>query len=269
MKIYIHQTKIDEKPEINFKYLYEVFEKNLHVDIIVCPEVFLSGFDFKNLESVVKENEIYLQKIRALCKSSRTAFLASFLWKDKNRFYNRAFFVDELGDFLGIYDKQRLIPAFKEEKYLSAGITSGIFTFKGMRIGLAVCYDLRFPELFRKYAAKEADLIFVVAQWPLERIEHMIALAKARAIENQCYVIVANAVGQCGNHVMGGHSLAIGPKGDIFLDLGASKKGAEIQVHLADVLKWRDEFPALYQYSRPGIFNPSFLSRFLPGRFGK
>jgi predicted amidohydrolase len=268
MKIYLHQTKINEIPEINYKYFYEVFENNLNADIIVCPEVFLSGFDFKNLDSIVLESESYLRKIQTMCQSSKTAFLGSFLWKEKNRYFNRAFFIDETGGFLGIYDKQHLIPAFQEEQYLSAGKENVFFSFKGMQIGLAVCYDLRFPELFRQYAAKETDLIFLIAQWPLERIDHMITLARARAIENQCYVIVVNAIGQSRNQTLGGHSMVIGPKGDILLDLGKSHKGKPAQIHLAEVLKWRAEFPALYQYSRPNIFRPNFLTK-LFNRFEK
>ncbi|MDH4261781.1 MAG: hypothetical protein OEV78_01915 [Spirochaetia bacterium] len=261
MKIYLHQTQIHDNSEVNFKNLTEVFENNLHVDIIICPEVFLSGFNYKNLKAIAHESELYLRKIQYLCKSSKSAFLGSFFWEEKNRFYNRAFFVDETGGFLGIYDKQYLIPAFQEDKHLTPGKNNIFFTFKGMQIGLAICYDLRFPELFRKYAAKETDLIYLIAQWPVERIDHMIALAKARAIENQCYFVVVNAIGHSFNQNLGGHSMVIGPKGNILLDLGKSKKGNDTQIHLSEVLKWRSEFPALYQYSRPKIFNPTFLNK--------
>ena len=255
MKIYLHQTRIYENPETNFKNLYDIFENNLHVNIIICPEVFTSGFKFKNLDEIVIANTEYLRKIQLICQSTKTAFLGTFFWREGRHTYNRAFFIDDEGNFLAIYDKQHLIPAFQEEKYLTPGRKNAVFTYKGMRIGLAICYDLRFPELFRKYAAVEVDLILLTAQWPQERIDHLISLSKARAIENQCYFVVVNATGQVGNTVMGGHSMVISPLGKTILDLGKTNKGNECQIHLSEVLKWRAEFPVLYQYSRPLLFN--------------
>lgn len=259
MKIFLHQTPVSDNMNLNFQKLYEVFENNLTVDLIICPEVFTSGFNFEKLDEITAENKEILKKIQTVCGASQTAFLGSFLWKEGVYVYNRSFFVDETGNILGIYDKQRLIPAFKEEQYLKAGSKNAFFTFKGMQIGLAICYDLRFPEIFRKYAGREADIIFLPAQWPQERIEHMVALARARAIENQCYFVVVNAVGKSGKRQMGGHSMVINPKGDIVLDLNSATKGDQIQVHLSEILKWRTDFPALYQYSRPLMFSSKIL----------
>lgn len=254
MKIYLHQTEVHENTGLNVQSLYDVFEQNLQADIIICPEVFTSGFNYKMISEISEQNEDYLKKIQLMCNASKTAFLGSFFWKDGSHFYNRAFFIDENGSILGLYDKQHLIPAFDEEQYLKNGTKISLFTFKGMRIGLAICYDLRFPELFRRYASRETDLIFLMAQWPVERIEQMITLARARAIENQCYFVIVNAVGKSGKVQMGGHSMIIGPKGDILIDLKKSHTGDQFQVHLSEVLKWRTEFPALYQYSRPMLF---------------
>jgi predicted amidohydrolase len=262
MKIYLHQTEIKPDSSINIQNLYDVFENNLQADLIVCPEVFTSGFKYNQIEDISRENKDILKKIQYMCSSSKTAFLGSFLWKDGTNYFNRAFFIDELGGILAYYDKHNLIPAFNEQEYLKPGSKISVFTFKGMRIGLAICYDLRFPELFRKYAAHEVDIIFLVAQWPEERLEHFITLARARAIENQCYFIAVNAVGKSSKIQMGGHSMAINPKGEFILDLKKSKNGNIIQVHLYEVLKWRAEFSALYQYSRPALFSAKLLRWF-------
>ncbi|MDH4199879.1 MAG: hypothetical protein OEV66_05800 [Spirochaetia bacterium] len=251
MKLYLHQTVIDPDTNKNFEKLKEVFEKKLRVDLIVCPEVFLTGFQYENLNRIARENKTFLENIQDLCLAHRTGFLGSFFWKEGDAFYNRAFFVSETGDILGAYNKQKLIPAFKEDKYLSKGNKLSIFSFKEMRVGIAICYDLRFPEIFRKYASREVDIVFLLAQWPETRIDHMITLSRARAIENQCYFIVVNATGSSQNIKMGGHSLCIDPTGKIILDLESTAHGEQVQVHLSDVLKWREEFRALYEYSRP------------------
>ena len=93
MKIYLHQTEIKPDSSINIQNLYDVFENNLQADLIVCPEVFTSGFKYDQIEEISRENKDILKKIQYMCSSSKTAFLGSFLWKDGANYFNRAFFI--------------------------------------------------------------------------------------------------------------------------------------------------------------------------------
>ncbi len=259
MKIYLHQFELDETATVNLQRLRNVFEENPGVDLVVAPEVFTSGFSYDRLNEIFNENRRALEHICSLCESYSTAFTGSFFWREKKGFYNRAYFISSEGEIIASYDKNNLIPAFREDHYLLPGKKKASFMYNEMRIGLAICYDLRFPELIRQYGKQETDLVIVPAQWPAERVHHMTALARARAIENQCYLVVVNAVRGPGKVNMAGHSMVIDPRGEIILDLGGSGIGAEAEVHLAEVIKYRTEFPALYQFSRPRLFSGKLI----------
>ncbi|MES0489149.1 MAG: nitrilase-related carbon-nitrogen hydrolase [Leptospirales bacterium] len=262
MRLYLNQFNLHDDIENNFQQVLEVFEKSSLYDLIVSPEVFTSGFQYKELSSISKKNKDFIHTISNQCRKHSTAFCGSLFWKEKKKYTNRAFFIDDQGDIISMYDKVHLIPTFRENEFLHAGKKTSIIKYKELYIGLAICYDLRFPELFRKYAKKEVDAIIIMAQWPQERKDHMIALAKARAIENQCYIILVNTIGKSGKTIMAGNSMVIHPKGDILLNLGSAQTGKDYQVHLAEILKWRAEFPVLYQYSRPRLF-PGSPSKFI------
>lgn len=255
MKIFLHQFELNPESQVNFQTLRNVFEQNPGVDLIVAPEVFTSGFRYSRLQESYYENRRYLEQIAALCESYSTAFCGTFFWSEKKNYYNRAFFISDEGEIITKYDKINLIPAFREDEFLTPGKKISGFEYKEMRLGIAICYDLRFPELFRRYAKQEVDLMIIPAQWPASRAEHMTALARARAIENQCYVVLANTVGGSEKTPMAGSSMAFDPKGKVLLDLSLGREGRETEIHLAEILKYRSEFPALYQYSRPRIFS--------------
>ena len=261
MRIYLNQFNLHDDIEINFQQVLEIFEQSSLYDLIVSPEVFTSGFYYKELPAISRKNKEFIHIIANQCRKHQTGFCGSLFWSEKKRFTNRAFFIDDKGDILSMYDKVHLIPTFRENEFIHAGKKTAIIKYKELYIGLAICYDLRFPELFRKYAKKEVDAIIVMAQWPQERKDHMIALAKARAIENQCYIILVNTTGKSGNMTMAGNSMVIHPKGEVLLNLGNAQAGKDYQIHLAEILKWRSEFPVLYQYSRPRLF-PGKTSKF-------
>lgn len=113
------------------------------------------------------------------------------------------------------------------------------------RAGIATCYDLRFPELFRAQCADGAQSFVLCSGWPIPRINHWRVLIQARAIENQAWFIACNEVGQNGDYTLGGHSMIVNPKGDIVVEAGTDEEiiYADIDVDLAD--QWRKDFPIL------------------------
>jgi predicted amidohydrolase len=124
---------------------------------------------------------------------------------------------------------------------------------------IAICYDLRFPELFRRYAVEGAKLMMIPAEWPLERIEHWKALLVARAIENQCYIAATNAAGQTGNTVFGGHSMIVDPWGKIIVAGGESPAMLTAEIELDVVDEVRDRIPVLRD-RRPELYEPLDVS---------
>jgi len=115
----------------------------------------------------------------------------------------------------------------------------------GLRVALAICYDLRFPELFRPAAVAGVDLFIVPAQWPAVRIAHWRALLVARAIENQCFVLGVNRAGKYRDTLFGGSSLLVSPQGEIRVDAGDGEALRFGDVDPEEVRSWRARFPAL------------------------
>jgi predicted amidohydrolase len=111
--------------------------------------------------------------------------------------------------------------------------------------GLATCYDLRFPEMFRALLDRGARLFLVPAAWPAARVEHWTLLARARAIENQCVVVAANTAGSHAGHPMGGRSQVVGPRGEVLAEAADDEQVLVVDVDLDDVAKARQSFPVL------------------------
>lgn len=250
MKVYLHQFQISFDPQENLRQIQEGFTVAKGADLLVVPEACTTGFQYKQLTELAAANRGLLESISQMCRDSGCAFMGSLFWKENSHIYNRAFFIDQKGEISAHYDKIRLIPAFREDKYLSSGQESVVFDFNGWKVGLAICYDLRFPEIFREMALKEAELVLICAEWPASRVEHMITLARARAIENQCCLVLVNAAGLTGKIEMAGRSMAVSPRGEVLLDLGGSSSGGYVEFSKKELQSYRDEFPALYQFTR-------------------
>jgi omega-amidase len=106
----------------------------------------------------------------------------------------------------------------EEDRYLNAGNVAPIIGMPWCNVGLAICYDLRFAELFRKYALHNVSLVLLPAEWPTSRIEHWRSLVRARAIENQYFVAACNRVGVSKEIAFGGNSMVVDPFGDIVVE---------------------------------------------------
>jgi predicted amidohydrolase len=112
-----------------------------------------------------------------------------------------------------------------EHIYLQSGTSDGLFSLDNHRFAGMICYDIRFPEWIRTHTTQGAEALFIVAEWPLPRLEHWRSLLIARAIENQCYVIACNRSGKDPNNVFAGHSMIIDPWGEVIIE---AEEGNEI-----------------------------------------
>lgn len=193
--------------------------------LLLLPEMCVSGFSMHPELFAEKHGGEVSQTLSLLSKQYDLKVLAGVAQKDRGEqsaFYNRALYFNNKGEEKLAYSKQKLFAYAGEEKVYQPGKRSGIFQIKcgskSVRAAVFICYDLRFPELFRK-VAEEVQIIFVLANWPSSRQEHWHALLKARAIENQCFVIGVNRIGEVENglHYSGG-SVVFNANGDCVLD---------------------------------------------------
>jgi len=136
-------------------------------------------------------------------------------------FANSLRFLAPNAEPLHVYDKIHLFPGTAEERHFLPGRDLPVpVEWQGLRIGVAICFDLRFPELFRAQSARGADVFVVPAQWPAARDRHWSALLTARAVENQCHMVGVNACGESIAGLLGGGSRIVSPLGETLASCG-------------------------------------------------
>jgi len=179
--------------ELCTKYIQKASKDK--VELIIFPEMTLTSFSFDDSLLVEKmENSNTVENFSNLARKYNIAIVFGVILKDNERASNKAIFVDKNGDVKGVYTKIHPFSLSGEGSYLSAGKELSIVIFKGISIGITICYDLRFPEIYSKLAT-ECDLIINIANWPSKRVDHWNTLLKARAIENQIFMAGVNRVG--------------------------------------------------------------------------
>jgi predicted amidohydrolase len=180
-----------------------------------------------------------------LAINKKSNVMAGIVERRKERNYNTLIHIKSNGRLVKLYRKIHPFSYSDEEKYYSAGVRPAMSKIRKWKIGLTICYDLRFPELFRKYGKKRAQLIVNIANWPDTRIEHWRTLLKARAIENQCYVAGVNRVGKdpALNYI--GYSSVFDPMGKEIMAVENEEKVIVVDLDKNYVNKVREKFPFL------------------------
>ena len=162
----------------------------------------------------------------------------------EGRVYNTAYVFDRQGACLAAYDKTHLFTPMGEHEHYAAGDHLTTFSLDGHKCGLLICYDLRFPELFRTLALQGVELLLLPAQWPAARRYHWETLTAARAIENQFFLAACNSCGTAGETVFGGASRILGPRGELLA-------AAQIRAAEKGELPPRSIFPSLRRSATP------------------
>ncbi|PJF44970.1 MAG: carbon-nitrogen hydrolase [Phototrophicales bacterium] len=238
----------------------EAHRQRAHV--VLLPELWDAGFDLERAKDFASSLSGGLfSELAAISAKATIYILGSMLEKRGLGVSNTAPIVSPKRGIEGAYRKVHLFPLMEEDRWLTPGEAATTFDLPWGRTGVAICYDLRFPELFRRYAVEGARITFLPAQWPIQRIEHFRALLKARAIENQMYIVATNRVGMddyeesTGNYSTqyGGHSTIIDPNGDIVIELGTGEAVVTAEVDLNKVEMVRRSMPIL-EDRRPEIY---------------
>ena len=207
------------KPIENFKRVTEfIKEASLNgADCIILPEMWNTGYDLSRLNEMADREGMETKNLLSSLASKYNVNIVggSVSVKEADSYFNRMYVFNRSGEIITEYDKVHLLNVMNEHKYLRAGQNENIFSIDGNRCAGVICYDIRFPEWLRKHALLGAKLLFVVAEWPAVRVDHWITLLKARAIENQLFIIAVNRVGEDPQNTFAGQSMVIGPWGEI------------------------------------------------------
>jgi omega-amidase len=237
----------EEKPK-NHEHI-ETLLKRLErtVDLIVLPEMFDTGFSMNTQLADPWDKGPSLDFLKKLSRKHGAAVYTSMMARENQNCYNRGVFVTH--DELCIYDKRKSFGLGGEDKFFKSGTTETIVAFKDWRINLQICYDLRFPELIRNRMIEDQaayDLLLYVANWPEKRREHWISLLRARAIENQCYVIGVNRTGTDGKDLTySGDSLFCDPLGTTILCEPNQENVLVVTLSKAELNRTREDLPFL------------------------
>lgn len=209
--------------------------------LVVLPEMCPSGFAVTAEAAELLEGES-CKRLAAAASKNEVFVLAGVATRRDGRCYNSALLFGPEGTLCAAYDKQRLFCYADEDRVFSAGTGPVIFEIDGVRATVLICYDLRFPLLFAE-VCPYVDLALVIANWPEEREMHWQALTRARAIENQVYVVGVNRTGEGGGLFYRGGSVAFLPSGESVI--GGEPSGGIVAVDPDRVTEVRTAFPTV------------------------
>lgn len=239
-------------PAANRQYIESLLAKmpDEKFDVLVLPEMFTSGFTMQPediAEPMYGETTIWMREI---ANRYDCLVMGSFVVEDAGHYFNRLLAVSA-EKVEAYYDKRHLFRMANEHEHYACGETPVVFTWRNWRIRPLICYDLRFPVWSRNtaddhYMPLAYDILVYVANWPSRRIAHWDALLRARAIENQAYVIGVNRIGRDANdHEYTGNSLILSPQGEVLAEAEDHTEAILSATLLSEEMRtYRQRFPA-------------------------
>lgn len=237
----------------NFLKIAELIDKNIKkgTDIVVLPEVWTVGWKpsiFKDYAETIENSETieFLSEIAQKYKVNVIG--GSFIAKKDGKYYNCCPVINRNGELIATYNKMHLFSYYgcDEGKYIDSGINPVLIDIDGVKIGLTICYDIRFPEIYRAYRKAGADLLVNMAAWPKSRAIHWDVLSKARAIENQCFMVALTQSGHIENREYNlGHSRIINYNGEIISEFNDNEGAMFAELKFNEMYKFREKCSVL------------------------
>lgn len=212
-------------------------------ELVVLPEMTTTGFTMDTAHQAESREGASLTGLCTLARDAGVALVGGVPVREGDACYNMAFLIDAQGDVVAEYRKQRVFRYAREGDHYASGDRACVTGIGGVRVALLICFDLRYPELFRA-VARDVDAIIIIANWPASRRAHWDALLTARAIENQCYVIAVNRTGTADNLDYDGGSVVLGPWGERLAASGSTGI-ATATIDTDEVARIRESFPVL------------------------
>jgi len=210
-------------------------------DFLLFHEVWTTGFCWDNLVGRCKEAERALGAIADMARENQLWIVSTTLTKGKQ---NMMHLISPEGEVVCQYAKIHLFGMMQEDLHIKKGNELGIYEHAIGKIGLSICYDFRFPELYRSLALQGCQMIFHAAVFPMVRLDHWKVLTRARAIENQVFMVSSNCVGK-GKWDYCGHSAVIDPFGEVLAEGGTEEELITAEVDMGAYEKARSRFNPL------------------------
>lgn len=254
----IQMDMLPAEPSANFDRAEELIRRALAdgPDVIVLPETWNTGFfPREGLEELAdRDGEGVRSRIGALAREEAVNIVAGSVANLRGgKVYNTAFVFDRSGACIAEYDKTHLFTPMGEDEFFEKGDRLASFELDGVKCGLIICYDVRFPELTRTMALGGLDILFVPSQWPRARVPHLLALTQARAIENQMFTVSCNSCGTYGETVYGGNSSIRDPWGETLAKGGEGEELITADCDLGIVKNIRETIN-VFRDRRPGLY---------------
>ena len=247
----VHGCQLDivweNKPE-NFKRVRSLLNsrKVSPGSLVVLPEMFATGFSMNAGLTAEPRDGVTLRFLRELAEDRRAYVLGGLVRRGgRQRTFNEAVCIAPSGRCAARYDKLQLFTPGCESRHYTAGRDVTLFRWGKLKVAMLICYDLRFPELFRLGVQQGAEAFVVIANWPERRHSHWPALLQARAIENQAYVIGVNRCGRDPESGYAGGSVVIDPRGRTMASSGRKETIVSARLNPSFPSRWRLEFPVL------------------------
>ncbi len=213
------------------------------VSLGVLPELFSCGFDNENIKSHAQKTPETLARLSEFARKKKIAIAGTLPQAEGTSVFNTLYFIDRDGRMLGEYQKLHLFRLTNEHEYYTPGNRAVVLDTGLGRVGLMICYDLRFPELARGLFLDGAKILIVSAQWPWSRRRHWQTLIQARAIENQAYCICSNRTGTDGELQFSGLSAIVDPLGQVLAEAGHEPGTITADIDMGCVENFRNTIP--------------------------
>jgi omega-amidase len=239
----IIKGQIDANMEVVLANLAHLASQDIR--LAVLPEMFSCGFDNNRLKKHACQTGPILDRLSGFARAHGMAIAGSLPELENGIVYNTLYFMDIDGFVKGCYRKLHLFRLTDEHLFYGAGDKVMTLDTSFGRIGLMICYDLRFPELARQLFLADAQMVIVSAQWPKPRQHHWRHLTVARAIENQLFMVCANRTGRDEDLVFPGMSMVVDPLGEILADAGSTDQTAAAVIEMDQVARARQLIPCI------------------------
>ena len=235
-----------EYPEENILKIEKMISSmKSKADLLIFPEMTLTGYTMNSMIFAEEIDGLGTKYFINLSSRIKTDIFAGIIELDNEKAFNSLVHFDSFGLIKARYRKIHPYGFAGEDKNFGAGAETVITKIDQVKIGLSICYDLRFPELYRLYAKRNVDILVDIASWPVQRIEHWRTLLKARSIENQCFMVGVNRVGEDQYGSYNGCSSVFDPMGSEIIIEQDFEKIIVVEIDLNKVNEVREKLPFL------------------------
>lgn len=248
MKLHLLQISVNEKKPVEnlqkaLKYIDDIKVSSTEPNLAILPELFIPGYNENNIVKYGDKGKVILDIFSKKAKEKNISIVCGTISiKENGKRYNRSVLIDKNGEITGYYNKTHLFKILKEDIYFSNGMDYPVLNFNdSWKIGLNICYDMRFPEGLRLLTLKGANIIIVPSAWPYPRMDILKKLSFARAIENQVYLVILNRASHSIEKLTyGGGSMVIAPDGELLTECDTLDDYKSLSIDVKKVQEYRE-----------------------------